>query len=189
MFPVLREDYERYHRNWRAAGSRWAPLRACFSYGLIATCVYRYGRWTQRIRPRLLSLPFKVLYVLLKIPVELSLGIDISVNSTIGPGLFIGHFGGIFLHCHAGRNLSVGQGVTLGYKGAGKSNGWPQLGDGIYIGAGAKVIGHVRVGDNVVIGANTVVTRDVPAGMRVVGAAVRMSPIHAPADSTRYSGN
>lgn len=186
MFANLREDFGRYRYKWRSLGPRWAPLRACFSYGLIATCVYRYGRWTRSIRPRLLSLPFKVLYVAMKIPVELALGIDISLNSNIGPGLFIGHFGGIFLHCDAGANLSVGQDVTLGYKGAGKSDGWPELGKDIYVGAGAKIIGHVRIGDGVVIGANTVVTKDVPAGMRVVGAAVRMSPIVAAA-GVQYS--
>ncbi|MEP6633294.1 MAG: serine acetyltransferase [Luteimonas sp.] len=187
MFDYLREDFERYRYKWRSLGPRLAPLRACFSYGLIATCVYRYGRWTRKIRPWWLSLPFKALYLPLKISVELGLGIDISLNARIGPGLFIGHFGGIFLHCDAGKHLSVGQGVTLGYKGAGKSDGWPELGDDIYIGAGAKIIGHVRIGDGSVIGANTVVTKDVPAGMRVVGAAVRMSPIVVPGDGAHYS--
>ena len=81
------------------------------------------------------------------------------------------------MHCNAGRNLSIGQDVTLGFKGAGRSNGWPTLGNDVYIGTGAKIIGKVTLGDGVIVGANTVVTKDVPARTRVVGAAVRMTPL------------
>jgi serine O-acetyltransferase len=46
----------------------------------------------------------------------------------------------------------------------------PVIGDDVYIGAGAKVLGAVRVGHGAVIGANAVVTRDVPPYCTVVGA-------------------
>ena len=177
MFENLKKDLRRYHHAEGAGGRGGARARACVSYGFLAVALYRYGRWTRTIRPRWLALPFKIAYVMLKIPLELVLGIDISVNADIGPGLYIGHFGGIFLHCDAGSDLSVTQDVTIGYKGGGKSDRWPSVGSGVYIGAGAKVIGSIRVGDGVVIGANTVVTKDVPPYMRVVGAAVRMAPL------------
>lgn len=185
MFEILREDFTRYHRAGGPFEPRPSPLRASLNYGFLAVCVYRYGRWCRALQPRWLAFPFKALYLLLKIPVELLLGIYVSTNSDIGPGLYIGHFGGIFLVCNAGRNLSVGQQVTIGYKGAGKSDRWPELGNDVYVGAGAKVIGDIRIGDGVVIGANTVVTRDVPAYTRVVGAKVRVSPIHGPAAPAR----
>lgn len=177
MFEILSVDFDRYHRAWLPARPRTAALRALFTYGFLAVCVYRYGRWCTRLRPRWFSLPFKLLYVVLKIPVELVFGIDISLNADIGPGLYVGHFGGIFLHGNAGRNLSVGQGVTIGYKGAGMSDGRPQLGDDVYVGAGAKIIGKIRVGNRVIVGANTTVTKDVPDFTRVVGAKVRMTLI------------
>lgn len=180
MFAILRQDFQRYHKVALASGGSFSHLRAALSYGFIAVCVYRYARWSRTIRPRLLSLPFKATYVLLKVPTELLFGIDISANADIGPGLYIGHFGGIFLHGDAGRNLSVGQGVTMGFKGAGKSDGWPSLGDDVYLGTGAKVIGRIRIGNGVVVGANTVVTKDVADHMRVVGAAVRVSPLDDP---------
>lgn len=186
MFDLLRQDFVPYRHKWRALGPRMSTLRAWFTYGWIAVCVYRYGRWTRRMRWRVVRVPCTALYVLMKIPVELLLGIDISVNSLIGPGLCINHFGGIFLHCNAGRNLTLGQGVTVGYRGAGRSDFWPELGNDIYIGAGAKVIGAIKVGDGVVIGANTVVTRHVPAHTRVVGAAVRMDPL--PRDGAEVAG-
>lgn len=177
LFELLSQDLRRYYRAESAEGRRAAAFHACLTYGFIATCLYRYGRWAKSIRPRWLSLPFKLVYRVLKVPMELVFGIDISVNSNIGPGLYIGHFGGIFLVCDAGANLSVSQGVTIGYKGAGKSDRWPRIGDNVYIGAGAKVIGDISIGDGVVIGANTAVTKDVPAHMRVVGAAVRMTSL------------
>ncbi len=177
MFETLKQDLRRYHHAESAGRQRGAWIRASLTYGFIAVSLYRYGRWTRTIHPRWLAIPFKIIYVVLKVPLELSLGIDISLNANIGPGLYIGHFGGIFLHCDAGANLSVTQGVTIGYKGGGKSDYWPRLGNDVYIGAGAKVIGNIHIGDGVVIGANTVVTKDVAPKMRVVGAAVRMTPL------------
>lgn len=177
MFEYLSEDFKRYLHVARQTGPRFPRVRAALAYGFLAVALYRYGRWTRTISPRLLSLPFKVVYLLLKVPLELTLGIDISSNADIGPGLYIGHFGGVFVHCNAGRNLSLGQDVTLGYKGAGRSNGWPTVGDDVYLGTGAKIIGKVTIGNGAIVGANTVVTKDVPPFTRVVGAAVRMTPL------------
>lgn len=46
----------------------------------------------------------------------------------------------------------------------------PRIGDRVFLGAGAKVLGGVTIGDDAVVGANAIVTRDVPAGATVVGA-------------------
>ena len=46
----------------------------------------------------------------------------------------------------------------------------PQIGNRVYIGAGAKILGALTIGDDAIIGANAVVTKDVPAGATVVGA-------------------
>jgi serine O-acetyltransferase len=171
MFEHIRADFRRYHDARR--GSRFAFVAAALEYGFIATLVYRYGRWTRTIRPRLLSYPFKLAYIVLRFFVHVLFGIDVSTNADIGPGLHIGHFGGIFLHGDMGRNCSVGQGVTIGFKGAGKSGQRPRVGDDVYIGAGAFVIGAIRIGDRVVVGANTTVVSDVPDDHVVVGAPTR----------------
>ena len=98
-------------------------------------------------------------------------GIGIPVQTVIGSGLFIGHFGGIFINgnCVIGKNVNISHGVTLGQASRGKREGFPILGDNIYIGPGAKVIGAVRIGNNVAIGANCVVTKDIPDNSVVVG--------------------
>jgi serine O-acetyltransferase len=61
------------------------------------------------------------------------------------------------------------QQVTIGGRDH-RENIAPLIGDDVYIGAGARVLGDVRIGHGVVIGANAVVTRDIPPGVTVVGA-------------------
>lgn len=99
------------------------------------------------------------------------LGITIPVDTKVGSGLYIGHFGGIIVNYRAeiGKNCNLSQGVTLGQANRGQNKGHPVVGDNVYIGPGAKIVGAVRIGDNVAIGANCVVTKDVPEGSVVVG--------------------
>ena len=99
------------------------------------------------------------------------LGISISPLTEIGSGFYIGHFGGIVINEKSviGKNCNISQGVTLGQANRGKNKGYPTLGDNIYIGPGAKIVGAVTIGNNVAIGANCVVTRDIPDNSVVVG--------------------
>lgn len=99
------------------------------------------------------------------------LGISIPPDTSIGSGFYIGHFGGIVVNRKAiiGKNCNISHGVTLGQANRGKNKGYPTLGDNVYIGPGAVIVGNVRVGNNVAIGANCVVTRDIPDGSVVAG--------------------
>jgi serine O-acetyltransferase len=182
----LRGDLEHYfkHVGCHYRGAR-AWLWALTEYGFLAICVYRYGRFVRTVRPRLLALPLIALYYVLEFAVHVLFGIRLSPNADIGPGLYIGHFGGIVVRGTIGRDCTIAQGVTIGAKGAGRSNGFPVIGDRVYIGAGAMVIGNVRIGNDVVIGANTVVVQDVPDGCRVVSAPARILP---PRDETASDG-
>lgn len=98
-------------------------------------------------------------------------GIKVSFKASIGSGLYIGHFGGIFVNYETviGKNFNISQDVTIGQVNRGERKGCPIIGDNVYVGAGAKIIGKVRIGNNVAIGANCVVTRDVPDNAVVVG--------------------
>lgn len=154
-----------------------ARLDAVTTYGFLATAIYRYGRLCRRIRPWSLSLPPKLLYHLLRLFCELGMGIYICASSRIGPGLHIGHFGGIVISADIGAGCTLSQGVTIGYRGAGRSTERPRIGDGVYLGAGAMVIGAVQIGEGCVIGANTTVTKSIPPHHRVVSAAVRIEPL------------
>jgi serine O-acetyltransferase len=103
-------------------------------------------------------------------------GIAIPIATKLGPGLYIGHFGGIVLSpfCQVGSNCNLSQGITIGQGGRGNDFGWPVLGDRVYVGPGAKIVGAVHIGDGAAVGANAVVTHDVPAGAVVAGVPARV---------------
>ncbi|MBM3331469.1 serine acetyltransferase [candidate division WOR-3 bacterium] len=102
---------------------------------------------------------------------SLKYGISIPWRTRIGPGFYIGHFGQIVVHHRAviGANCNISQGVTVGQANRGPRQGYATIGDNVYIGPGAKLVGSVRVGSNVAIGANCVVTKDVPDNAVVAG--------------------
>lgn len=150
----------------------WRGLRALQLViwpGFWATLAYRFGNWFTK-RNVLLRIPGMILYTLWKLSVEMSWGISISAKAQIGPGLFINHFGCIFIHSDAviGRNANISQEVTIGVKGN-THGGAPTVGDNVFFGAGAKVLGKIRIGNNAVIGANAVVVKDVEEGWVVGG--------------------
>ena len=98
-------------------------------------------------------------------------GIEIHPGAQIGQGLFIDHGDGVVIGETAviGDNVTLYQGVTLG--GTGKETGkrHPNIGNGVVIGAGAKVLGPITIGDNSKVGAGAIVLKDVPPNCTVVG--------------------
>ena len=98
-------------------------------------------------------------------------GIAIECTAEIGPGLQISNFGNIIVNGKAriGKNCTISQGVTVGQANRGRNKGYPVIGDNVYLGPGAKIVGAVTIGNNAAIGANCVVTRDVPENAVVVG--------------------
>lgn len=95
---------------------------------------------------------------------QIRFGIGISYKTRIGPGLYIGHQGGIVVNEQViiGKNCNLSQQVTIGVSRRGECAGVPIIGDNVYIGPGAKIFGKVTIGNNAAIGANCVVTQDVP---------------------------
>lgn len=103
-------------------------------------------------------------------------GIEIHPAAKIGKGLFIDHGSGVVIGETSiiGDNCTLYQGVTLG--GTGKESGkrHPTLGNGVMVGAGAKLLGAFTVGDNAKIAAGAVVLSDVPANSTAVGIPARI---------------
>ncbi len=95
------------------------------------------------------------------------LGCDIGL--ALPETVFLPHPMGIVIHrgTQIGDDVVIGHQVTLG--GRDLSNAAPRVETGVYIGAGAKILGGVRIGQGATVGANAVVTRDVPPGATVVG--------------------
>lgn len=98
-------------------------------------------------------------------------GFEISPTTAIGPGLYLGHFGGVVISPFAvlGRNVNVAQGVTIGAASRGARKGAPVLGDRVWVGANAVIVGRVTIGDDALIGPGAYVNFDVPAMSIVIG--------------------
>jgi len=135
----------------------WMRLSASLGEAPLLYVVYLMARWERR-------------------RLEHKFGITIPHTTCIGPGLFIGHFGGIVVHGAAviGRNCNLSHDVTIGQTNRGDHQGCPVIGDSVYLGPGSKVIGRVIIGSNVAIGANAVVTHDVQDGEVVAGVPARV---------------
>jgi serine O-acetyltransferase len=96
-------------------------------------------------------------------------------TATIGRRTVLGYGGlGIVVHGEAqiGDDVHIDQCVTIG--GNATEYGVPTIGDGVYIGAGAKILGPVIIGSNTVIGANAVVVTDIPSNCLAVGVPARV---------------
>jgi serine O-acetyltransferase len=109
-------------------------------------------------------------------------GIEIHPGAQIGRRFFIDHGMGVVIGetTEIGDDVLLYQGVTLGGTGNEKGKRHPTLGNGVVIGAGAKVLGSIRVGDNVKIGAGSVVVHPVPDNSTVVGIPGRVVRKRAP---------
>lgn len=98
-------------------------------------------------------------------------GVEIHPGATIGRRFFIDHGMGVVIGetAEIGDDVMLYHGVTLGGRTRDAGKRHPTLGDGVAVGAGAKILGPVTIGAGSVVGANAVVTRDAPADSILVG--------------------
>lgn len=188
MFDNLREDLRRYGTTRRA---RLSALLT--SPGAWATVGYRFSRWVETTPvPGGLGLPLKAIARAVNLAVVVATQIQIPPTASIGPGLFIAHTGYIVLATHVkmGRHCTITQGVTIGHRGGhGESQADnPSLGDRVYIGPGAVVLGSIEVGDDSLIAPGAVVTKSLPCRAVVVGNPARVTSCKGAFELVEYPG-
>ncbi|KAG8365343.1 hypothetical protein BUALT_Bualt18G0094800 [Buddleja alternifolia] len=98
-------------------------------------------------------------------------GVDIHPGARIGPGVVLDHGTGVVIGETAviGNNVTILHNVTLGGTGKVEGDRHPKIGDGVMIGAGAKILGNIKIGENAKIGAGSVVLKDIPPQATAVG--------------------
>src|SRR4029078_3068803 len=103
-------------------------------------------------------------------------GSEIHPGAKLGRRLFIDHGMGVVVGetAEVGDDVVLFHGATLGGKAMRRGKRHPTLGDGVVVGAGAKILGPVWIGDGAQIGANAVVITDVPAGGVAAGVSAKM---------------
>ncbi len=140
-----------------------------FFKGFQALQAYRVGHWLWRTGRRDLS-------YLLQMRISEVFGIDIHPAARIGRGIMIDHAHSIVIGETAvvGDNVSMLHSVTLGGTGKQDDDRHPKIGDGVLIGAGAKVLGNITVGHCSRVAAGSVVLTDVPPMKTVAGVPARI---------------
>lgn len=103
-------------------------------------------------------------------------GIEIHPGAVIGRRFFIDHGMGVVIGetAEIGDDVMLYHGVTLGGRTREGGKRHPTLGDGVAVGAGAKILGPITIGAGSAIGANAVVTRDAPEDSILVGVPAKM---------------
>lgn len=163
MLDNLRKDTRRL-REIKTKEFPWYVIESLlFETGYQAVVLYRMAHWFKVRR-------IPVLGPLLARLNQFLTGVDIAPGAVIGPGLRISHGTGLVIGGYAriGRGALLLHGVTIGSPHPGKVEKMPVIGDNVFIGAGAKVIGNITIGDDVFIGVNAIVAVDIPSGSRVV---------------------
>ena len=144
-------------------------LHIFITHGWHVMILFRLGKIIYAFPVPGISHILKVIFQVIWFLVTTLYGIYIDLSSNIGKGFYIGHFGAIVVGGNVGDFCSIGQGVTIGYKGGGKSDKWPTIMNNVYIGVGSKVIGDISIGSDSIIGANAVVTKSFPNNSLLVG--------------------
>lgn len=166
MFSNIRSDLDRIRSFKNISGLRLLAESFLFDNGFNAVFFYRIAHWFKKRK-----IPF-VAPVIGRLSVLVT-SAEISPGAEIGPGLMISHGQGIVIGqwTKVGANATLLHQITLGGSLINKLSEMPAIGDRVFIGAGAKVLGGVAIGDDVFIGVNAIVTEDVPAGSKVICAA------------------
>ncbi|MBI2307687.1 MAG: serine O-acetyltransferase [Rhodocyclales bacterium] len=167
MFARLREDIRSVFDRDPAARSAWEVL-TCYP-GVHAALAHRFTHWLWGHRLRWLARFVSNM-------VRTLTGIEIHPGATIGRRFFIDHGMGVVIGETAliGDDVTLYHGVTLGGTSWNKGKRHPTLGDGVVIGAGAKVLGPITIGAGAKVGSNAVVVKDVPPGTTAVGNPARI---------------
>ncbi len=97
--------------------------------------------------------------------------IELYYKTDIGEGLYFGHPYNITVNANAviGKNCNIHKGVTIGQENRGARKGTPTIGNRVWIGVNATVVGKITIGDDVMIAPNSFVNCDVPSHSIVVG--------------------
>jgi serine O-acetyltransferase len=143
---------------------------------LVAITHYRLGHDGRRL--------LRLIHAVAALPVRLLTGVEIPVSTQIGSAFRIAHYGGTIINGGSviGDRCTLEQGVLLG----GTESGAPTLGDDVWIGSRAVLIGAVTIGERATVGAGAVVTKDVPEDHVAVGNPAATRPRTHPGAKHRF---
>ncbi len=167
MLSLIRSDLHAKALWLYGDGSARSTLKTLLTDGTLAMLLYRFMQASQRLRLAPLAMLFNKCNTVFGACI-------IGRGAVFGPGFVLVHSNGVVINTavRGGRDIKIEHQVTIGAE-RGLS---PVLGDEVFIGAGAKVLGEISVGSRVRIGANAVVIKNVPDDVTAVGVPARHLP-------------
>jgi serine O-acetyltransferase len=167
MLSLLLADLRAKQRLYQQYGASCSLLKAVLADGTLASTLYR-------LQGQLVALKLTPLALLPHWLNKWVNGCVIGVKAQFGPGFVLVHPVGVVINSavRGGSNICLESSVVIGDN----RGGVPMLGDDVFVGSGAKIIGGLTIGSGARVGANAVVLHDVPAGATAVGIPARCKP-------------
>src|SRR5690606_3762085 len=161
MPTILQQDYYRKTGKYEKV-TLW---KVFFDPGLLFLYYLRKSQKTSS------KSPMGIFYRLMLRRYQIKYGFQISAKTKIGGGLYLGHWGTVVVNPKAkiGKNCNLAHGVTIGQTNRGEKSGVHEIGDDVWIGTNAVIVGGVKTGNNVLIAPNTYVNQDVESDSIAVG--------------------
>lgn len=162
VFDLLRGDFQRHEKSILNP-ALWAVLN------------YRFGRWGLSIRVAPVHLLVSIIYGINKYIILYTGNIRLHRRTKVGEDIQLVHIGNILIHKDAviGDRCRIQHNVTLAAN-MDKHDGAPIIGNDVFIGTGAVILGGITIGDGARIAANSLVITDVPPGATAIGVPARM---------------
>lgn len=162
QYSTIQKDFYRESGKWLSTFEIW---RKCFNPNLHFIYVLRN---TQKHLKA--SFCGKIWRLILR-HYQIKYGFQIYPETQIGEGFYLGHWGALVINPKViiGKNCNISQGVTIAQANRGKYLGVPEIGDEVWIGANAVIVGKIKIGNNVLIAPNSYVNFDVPSDAIVRG--------------------
>lgn len=166
MPTTIQKDYYRktgkYEKN--------VLLKGFFDPGIRFIYFFRKSQQTSR------KSPLGIFYRIMLRRYQIKYGFQISAKTEIGEGLYLGHWGTVVVNPGAkiGKNCNLAHGVTIGQTNRGDKQGIPVIGDNVWIGTNAVIVGGINIGNNVLIAPNAYIVNDIPDDSIAVGNPARV---------------
>lgn len=159
---IIQKDFYRESGKWLSTFEIW---KKCVNPNLHFMYIFRKAQ--QYKKTPLLGLYWRIVLR----HFQIKYGFQIYPETEIGEGLYLGHWGSLVINpkTKIGKNCNIAQGVTIGQQNRGKNVGFPMIGNQVWIGPNAVIVGNINIGNNVLIAPNAYVNFDVPENCIVSG--------------------
>lgn len=168
-YSIIQKDFYRESGKWLSKFEIW---KKCINPNLHFVYLLRMAQKYQK------TSVLNTFWRIILRHYQIKYGFQIYPETQIGEGFYLGHWGSLVINPKTiiGKNCNIAQGVTIGQQNRGKNEGSPIIGDEVWIGTNAVIVGAVTIGNNVLIVPNSYVNFDVPSHSVVIGNPAKIIP-------------